>query len=485
MVSARTYDIALRPQLRTDGFLRDRRAAAAALIPTRLSTTADGFQSVAANDATYALPRQSLQPEVEPVATSAWGRAWQMMRSWFQPATTAVLLGAGLVPSMIGSTGGAGATPMVPPPAPPEPQAPTASYAPAPALHHNLAPAVTRASSGDREAAVSTALDMLFGPTAANDETYDLASVIGRPRLEPSPGYDLSGATRSASPFGAPRSTLFDRPSSVTPFGPALATYPTYGATREEQPLVASVVTSAATPSLADVMFRPATPWAAELQPRLERGTKGEAVVRLQERLNQLGYDVGSADGSFGRATRAGVLEFQFDHRDTLRVDGRVGQATWRALALGQDVRAAEPTHTPGGLRIQTQYRPFAQDTIRLFEEAATKAGLPRSWASSPGLHNLLRRESHGEVGKLNYTYGSRSEREVHAELRAGIISARSSATGLGQLLLSNVDAYYPSGRAGIGDPLEEAVGMLRYIDARYGSPAQAWASYGRFHEGY
>ncbi len=465
MVSARAYPTAFLPKLNTDSLLRARTAASSALVDRTPRPVADAFVGRAANDAhfapTSALPRRS-EVATEPVASTAWGRALQMVRSWFQPAATAALLGAGLVPSLFGTVTGAGAahTP-VPPPAP-DPQAPTAAFTPAPAWQHTPDP-LTASLFGDRDAAVSTASDVLFGPVAtapaANDERYEL-----RP-------------SSPTTPLGSISTTPRLGPQTPRPWLVAEATIPGLtGTTRTSSPV---------TPSLADLMFRPATPWSAALQPRLERGMTGEAVVRLQERLNELGYDVGSADGSFGRQTRTGVLEYQFDNRDTLRVDGRVGQATWRALALGQNVRAAEPTHTPGGLRIQPQYRPFARDTIRLFEEAADRADLPRSWASSPGLHNLLRRESHGEVGRLNYTYGNRSERDVHAELRAGIISARSSATGIGQLLLSNVDNYYPSGRAGIGDPVEEATGMLRYIDARYGSPAAAWAAYGRHHEGY
>lgn len=462
MVSARAYPTAFLPKLHTDSLLRAREAVSPALVDRTPHRTADAFVGrVAANDPSFGslttLPRRSTEVATEPVAPTAWGRALQMVRSWFQPAATAALLGAGLVPSLFGSATGAGAAqqPTIPPA--PEPQAPTAAFTPAPAWQRTSDP-LTSSLFGDRDAAVSTATEMLFGQPAANDDHYD---------LRPTPPVTSAfAAPRSFTPFPELRPTLV-----------ADATIPGLGTTTR--------TASPVTPSLADLMFRPATPWSAALQPRLERGMNGPAVVRLQERLNELGYDVGTADGSFGRLTRTGVLEFQFDHRAELRVDGRVGQATWRALALGQNVRAAEPTHTPGGLRIQPQYRPFARDTIRLFEEAADRADLPRSWASSPGLHNLLRRESHGEVGKLNYTYGSRSERDVHAELRAGIISARSSATGIGQLLLSNVDAYYPSGRAGIGDPVEEAVGMLRYIDARYGSPSAAWAAYGRHHEGY
>jgi LysM repeat protein len=128
-------------------------------------------------------------------------------------------------------------------------------------------------------------------------------------------------------------------------------------------------------------------------------------------------------------------------------------------------------------------YLPNSNEAEDLFRNAATWAGLPAAWATSPALHSLLQAESNGKVGVPNYTYGARARDpsrwvEVHAELRQGHKTVTSSATGLGQLILANVEQYYPSGRDGIGDPLEEAIGMLRYIKARYGTPQAAWAQY-------
>lgn len=145
---------------------------------------------------------------------------------------------------------------------------------------------------------------------------------------------------------------------------------------------------------------------------------------------------------------------------------------------------SSSPVPTP------TLYPPHSAEARELFARAARLVGLPEAWASSQGLHEILRRESAGVVGRPNYTYGARAKDRttwpsVHAELRAGKITAKSSATGLGQLLLRNVDLYYPTGRAGIGDALSEAAGMLRYIAARYGTPDNAWAQYGKHHEGY
>lgn len=165
-------------------------------------------------------------------------------------------------------------------------------------------------------------------------------------------------------------------------------------------------------------------------------------------------------------------------------------------MASNNKPQPPPPPATPrGGQRRRfngrvPEYPPNAPQTIELFERAATLAGVPVAWARSPGLHSILGRESAGHVGVPNYTYGARSEDPaawpgVWAELRAGRLTAKSSATGLGQLLLRNVDRYYPEGRAGIGVAVQEAAGMLRYIRARYGDPDRAWAAYGTKHEGY
>ncbi len=155
-------------------------------------------------------------------------------------------------------------------------------------------------------------------------------------------------------------------------------------------------------------------------------------------------------------------------------------------------INPADRGRTVGDTNVPRQqtYTPGSPEARQLFTEAARMAGLPPEWGNSEALHNILRRESGGQVGRPNYTYGARARDpsqwgSIHDELKNGRITARSSATGLGQLLLSNVDKYYPNGRAGIGDPLQEAAGMLRYIKDRYGSPENAWRLYGTRHEGY
>ena len=46
----------------------------------------------------------------------------------------------------------------------------------------------------------------------------------------------------------------------------------------------------------------------------MEKGAKGDEVTALQERLNELGYNLGKADGDFGKKTYNAVCDFQRDN---------------------------------------------------------------------------------------------------------------------------------------------------------------------------
>ncbi len=76
-------------------------------------------------------------------------------------------------------------------------------------------------------------------------------------------------------------------------------------------------------------------------EPTLRRGSKGDAVARLQEALTAAGFDTGGADGTFGAGTEAAVKAFQTAHG--LTSDGIAGAGTWGALGSGG-------TAGPGGL---------------------------------------------------------------------------------------------------------------------------------------
>lgn len=62
----------------------------------------------------------------------------------------------------------------------------------------------------------------------------------------------------------------------------------------------------------------------------LSKGSKGSEVRRLQERLTELGFEPGKADGVYGNATYLAVLLFQ--SRNGLDMDGAAGNATLNLL---------------------------------------------------------------------------------------------------------------------------------------------------------
>src|SRR5829696_9897649 len=68
-------------------------------------------------------------------------------------------------------------------------------------------------------------------------------------------------------------------------------------------------------------------------------GSSGEEVVRIQERLQELGLYTGALDGRFGGGTESAVKAFQA--KENLEVDGVVGPVTFKALL--REEAPAEP----------------------------------------------------------------------------------------------------------------------------------------------
>ena len=56
----------------------------------------------------------------------------------------------------------------------------------------------------------------------------------------------------------------------------------------------------------------------------------GEDVRAVQNKLNSLGYNAGTADGYYGEGTRTAVINFQTARG--LDIDGEVGPNTWNTL---------------------------------------------------------------------------------------------------------------------------------------------------------
>ncbi|MCY1074284.1 peptidoglycan-binding domain-containing protein [Archangium lansingense] len=77
-------------------------------------------------------------------------------------------------------------------------------------------------------------------------------------------------------------------------------------------------------------------------------GSRGPAVVQLQNMLNSKGFPVGAADGAFGPKTKGAVIAFQ--RAMGLAADGVVGPKTWAALGVAGATLGA--TQTNGGTHL-------------------------------------------------------------------------------------------------------------------------------------
>lgn len=94
----------------------------------------------------------------------------------------------------------------------------------------------------------------------------------------------------------------------------------------------------------------------------VRRGTRGELVARLQQRLVELNYltprQVATGPGIFGRQTELAVRRFQADHR--IEQTGAVGPLTYRAL------RTAAPRGGGGDLGLSADIREGVNRTRQL-----------------------------------------------------------------------------------------------------------------------
>ena len=70
---------------------------------------------------------------------------------------------------------------------------------------------------------------------------------------------------------------------------------------------------------------------------RLEYGSKGDDVKKLQQTLNSKGYSL-DVDGSYGSKTQAAVRDYQ--SKNNLAVDGVTGEKTWASL-LGNNASSS------------------------------------------------------------------------------------------------------------------------------------------------
>lgn len=108
----------------------------------------------------------------------------------------------------------------------------------------------------------------------------------------------------------------------------------------------------------------------------LKLGMKGADVKALQERLAQLKYYPGAADGTFGNNTLEAVWAFQ--EVQGLSVDGAVGPKTGRALVHPRTYRARDPRQASWRVEVNLTKRVlvlYKDNKIELISHVSTGGG--------------------------------------------------------------------------------------------------------------
>ena len=112
----------------------------------------------------------------------------------------------------------------------------------------------------------------------------------------------------------------------------------------------------------------------------LKNGSRGELVRELQTRLNEQGYNAGTADGIFGSNTETGVKALQ--SAAGIAADGKAGKDTWTALLEGKGAGTPTSAHfklsefkCKDGTAVPAKYYANCQKLMNLLEEIRTACG--------------------------------------------------------------------------------------------------------------
>ena len=193
----------------------------------------------------------------------------------------------------------------------------------------------------------------------------------------------------------------------------------------------------------------------------LEPGESGAEVTALQTRLSELGYWLGSPDGTYGQLTRQAVMAFQ--KAQGLSRDGVAGPASLAAL---QGAGRAVP-HDPSGSHIEID---LDRQIILVVQDGQvrwalnTSTGSGEAYASPSGGSAIaatprgtfavqreidgLRRAPLGTLYRPKYFHGGIA---IHG---AGQIPAHPASHGCARVTNSAMDLLWSSGVTAIGTPV-------------------------------
>lgn len=171
---------------------------------------------------------------------------------------------------------------------------------------------------------------------AESDKPVQVSSVMDLEMATP-PLMAINTATDASTVMP----TQADKPMPTAYSSPNPSQTPVSTPTASPSPIPTAAPTATITPPPTPSPAPSPTPTVAALKV----GDKGDAVKALQGKLVSLGYLSGTADGVFGKSTKAAVKDFQ--KSSNLKVDGIAGAATISALFSDAAIRKPAITATP------------------------------------------------------------------------------------------------------------------------------------------
>lgn len=179
----------------------------------------------------------------------------------------------------------------------------------------------------------------------------------------------------------------------------------------------------------------------------LSTGSKGNEVLKLQQRLVQLGYLKGSVDGIFGKATKEAVIKFQ--KKKYIAADGIVGAKTNKLLYelsnRGATTRIKATMKWPAG-----EYKDYSDFGMRLhpiYKKWKMHTGMDigmdlgaNVYASSDGVvtrdgenggYGLAITIKHGNGIETLYAHNSKLVVKQGDQVKSGQIIAKAGSTGI------------------------------------------------------
>ncbi len=153
--------------------------------------------------------------------------------------------------------------------------------------------------------------------------------------------------TATVSPTETPTASPTLKPTPTASPTPSPTLKPTPTASPTPSPTLKPTPTASPTPSPTST---------APGYVSLTQGDCGDDVRKLQDRLNTLGYSVGTADGIYGAKTATAVSAFQ--QAASLRQTGVASAATQQALFAADAPRAPKPTATVRPAEPESDYMP-------------------------------------------------------------------------------------------------------------------------------